>query len=213
MSVSRLRTGHDFLAGLRESARAIFVDGERISNAADHPAFREGARSLARLFDFAAAQENREVMTFPSPETGAPVWRCWQIPRSHADLRAKRIAAEKWAEVSFGLMGRTPDHVANFFAGYAAKPSLFGKLGDNVLAFYRHARDTHAYLSYAIVPPQIDRSKPAHRQSDPTLYAGVVKENDAGIFLSGGQQLATAGVYCDYVQVSCIHPLGAGDEN
>ena len=213
MSVSRLRTGQDFLSDLKRSSRAIYVDGEKISNPVEHPAFREGARSMARLFDFAAAQENREAMTYPSPDTGAPVWRCWQIPRSHADLRAKRIAAEKWAELSFGLMGRTPDHVANFFAGFAAKPALFGALQNNVLDFYRHARDTHAYLSYAIVPPQIDRSKPAHRQSDPTLYAGIVKENDAGIFLSGGQQLATGAVYSDYVHVSCIHPLQPGDEN
>src|ERR671922_285079 len=109
-----------------------------------------GACSIARLFDFAAAPENRDVMTYPAPETGAPVWRCWQIPHSHAELRAKRIAAEKWAELTFGLMGRTPDHVSNFFAGYAAKPRLFGKYADNLLRFYRHARDTHAYLSYAI---------------------------------------------------------------
>ena len=213
MSVSRLRTGQDFLSDLRRSSRSIYVEGERVTNPADHPAFREGARSLASLFDFAAARENRDVMTFPSPDSGAPVWRCWQIPRSHADLRAKRIAAEKWAETSFGLMGRTPDHVANFFAGYAAKPRVFDKFSENLLAFYRHARDTHAYLSYAIVPPQIDRGKPAHRQKDPTLYAGVVRENDAGIFLSGGQQLATAAVYSDYIQVTCIHPLQPGDEN
>ena len=208
-----MRTGKDFLAELRRSSRSIYVDGQKISNAADHPAFRAGARSLARLFDFAAAPENREAMTFPSPDTGEPVWRCWQIPRSHAELRAKRIAAEKWAELSFGLMGRTPDHVANFFAGYAAKSKLFGERAGNLLDFYKKARDSHAYISYAIVPPQIDRGKPAHKQKDPTLYAGVVKENDAGIFLSGGQQLATAGVYCDYVQVSCIPPLQPGDEN
>jgi 4-hydroxyphenylacetate 3-monooxygenase len=208
-----LRTGENFLSELRRTRRAVYVDGECIANVADHPAFAAGARSLARLFDYAAAPENREAMTFASPETGAPAWRCWQIPRSHADLRAKRIAAEKWAELTFGLMGRTPDHVANFFAGYAAKPRLFGKFSDNLVAFYRHARDTHAYLTYAIVPPQIDRSKPAHRQKDPTLYAGVVKENDAGIFLSGGQQLATAAVYSDYIQVSCIHPLQPGDES
>ena len=211
--MSSLRSGRDFLANLAGSRRSIMVDGEKVSNAAAHPAFRAGAHSIARLFDYAAAPENRETMTFPSPDTGEPVWRCWQIPRTHAELRAKRIAAEKWAELSFGLMGRTPDHVANFFTGYAAKPKLFGKLSENLLAFYRRARDTHAYLTYAIVPPQIDRAKPAHLQKDPTLYAGVVKENDAGVFLSGGQQLATAAVYADYVQVSCIHPLQPGDEN
>src|SRR5215212_6742618 len=149
----------------------------------------------------------------PSERGGGPVWRCWQIPRTHAELRAKRIAAERWAELSFGLMGRTPDHVANFFAGYAAKPAFFGKFSDNLVNFFRHARDTHAYLSYAIVPPQIDRSKPAHKQSDPTLYAGVVKERDDGIVISGAQQLATGGVYSDHLYLSCIHPLQPGDEN
>src|SRR5204863_8429023 len=95
--MTRLRSGQDFLADLARSERSIYVDSEKVSNAATHPAFRAGARSLARLFAFAAAPEHRETMTLLSPDTGAPVWRCWQIPRSHAELRAKRIAAEKWA--------------------------------------------------------------------------------------------------------------------
>lgn len=212
-----LRTGASFLSELSQSRRAIFVDGERVSDPTTHPAFRNAARTIARLFDYAAAPENRETMTFPSPDTGLPVWRCFQIPRSHADLRAKRIAAEAWAEQTFGLMGRTPDHVANFFAGFAAKPQLFAAggagYGENVVNFYKYVRDNHRYLAYAIVPPQIDRSKPAHQQSDPTLYAGVVKETDAGIVVSGGQQLATGAVFADYLHLSCIHPLRPGDEN
>ena len=87
------------------------------------------------------------------------------------------------------------------------------KFADNVVAFYEYMRDNHIYASYAIVPPQIDRSKPAHKQSDPTLYAGVVKERDDGIVISGAQQLATGGVLSDYIHLSCIHPLQPGDEN
>jgi 4-hydroxyphenylacetate 3-monooxygenase len=212
-----LRTGENFLADLRARKRTIFVDGEKISDPTNHPAFRNSARTFAKLFDYAAAPENRERMTYTSPDTGGPVWRCFQIPRTHADLRAKRLAAEGWAEQTFGLMGRTPDHVANFFAGYAAKPQFFAKGGagyaDNVVNFYKRIRDTHKYVVYAIVPPQIDRSKPAHLQSDPTLYAGVVKETDSGIVVHGGQQLATGAVFADYVQISCIHPLRPGDEN
>ena len=114
-------------------------------------------------------------------------------------------------------MGRSPDHVASFFTGYAAVPSLFASAGqkfaDNVVAFYEKMRDQHLYLSYAIVPPQIDRSKPAHKQSDPTLYAGVVKERDDGIVIAGAQQVATGGVLSDWIHLSCIHPLQPGDEN
>jgi 4-hydroxyphenylacetate 3-monooxygenase len=127
------------------------------------------------------------------------------------------LFSETWAEATFGLMGRTPDHVAGFFCGYAATPSVLAAAGrnfaDNVVAFYEHLRDNHLYASYAIVPPQIDRSKPAHKQSDPTLYAGVVKERDDGIVISGAQQLATGGTLSDVIHLSCIHPLQPGDEN
>lgn len=212
-----LRTGQQFLDAIRAQPRNIVVDGEVITDPTSHPAFAQAARSIAALYDYAAAPENREVMTFPSPRDGKPVLRAYQIPRTHQDIRDKRIAAERWAELTFGLMGRTPDHVAGFFCGYAAKPSVFAAGGqqfaDNVVRFYEHIRDNHLYVTYAIVPPQIDRSKPGHQQSDPTLYAGVVKETDEGIYLSGAQQLATGGVFSDYIQISCIHPLKAGDEN
>ena len=211
-----LRTGSEYLRSLNDG-RHVFVDGERVADVTKHPAFREAARSIARLYDIAAAPQNRERMTFPSPKTGAPVLRAWQIPKTHDDLRARRLFSETWAESTFGLMGRSPDHVAGFFSGYAAVPSLFAtagqKFADNLVAFYERARDEHLYLSYAIVPPQIDRSKPAHQQSDPTLYAGVVKERDDGIVISGAQQVATGGVLSDWLQLSCIHPLQPGDEN
>ena len=211
-----LRTGAEYLHSLRDGRR-VYVDGELVKDVTEHPAFREAARSLAYLFDLAADPALRERMTFASPKTGAPVLRAYQIPRSHADLKARRLFSQTWAEATFGLMGRTPDHVAGFFCGYAAVPEVFAAGGrqyaDNVVAFFEHMRDNHLYASYAIVPPQIDRSKPAHRQSDPTLYAGVVKERDDGIVLSGAQQLATAGLYSDYVYLSSIHPLQPGDEN
>src|SRR5947209_19949519 len=211
-----MRTGSEYLRSLSDG-RAVFVDGERVKDVGRHPAFREAARSIARLYDIAAAPELRERMTFTSPSTGEPVLRAYQIPRNHADLAARRAFSETWAEATFGLMGRTPDHVAGFFCGYAAAPGVFAAGGrtyaDNVVAFYEAMRDTHLYVSYAIVPPQIDRSKPAHKQSDPTLYAGVVKERDDGIVISGAQQLATAGAISDFIHLSCIHPLAPGDEN
>jgi 4-hydroxyphenylacetate 3-monooxygenase len=211
-----MRTGAEYLRSLKDGRR-VFVDGERVKDVAAHPAFRGAARSIANLYDIAAAPELRERMTFPSPKTGQPVQRAWQIPRSHADLRARRLFSETWAEATFGLMGRAPDHVAGFFCGYASTPQFFAAAGqqfaDNLVAFYEFMRDNHIYCTYAIVPPQVDRSKPAHQQSDPTLYAGVVKERDDGIIIKGAQQLATGGVLSDYIQLSCIQPLQPGDEN
>jgi len=213
-----MRTGADYLRSLNDGRR-VFVDGELVKDVTAHPAFREAARSIAKLYDIAADPALRERMTFTSPKTGQPVHRSWQIPRTHADLRARRLFSETWAEATFGLMGRAPDHVAGFFSGYAATPKFFASAGqdqkfaDNLVAFYEFMRDSHIYCSYALIPVQIDRSKPAHQQTDPTLYAGVVKERDDGIVITGGQQLATGGAISDYIHVSCINPLSPGDEN
>jgi 4-hydroxyphenylacetate 3-monooxygenase len=210
------RTGAEYLASIREDGRRIYFDGALVKDVTTHPAFRGAAQSMARLFDVAADPANAASMTFPSPETGAPVWRCYQVPKTEADLAGRRAMSARWAEETFGLMGRTPDHVAGFLAGYAAKPSVFAEAGrqyaENVTRYHRDARDNHLYLSYAIVPPQIDRSKPAHKQSDPTLHAGVVAERDGGIVLKGAQQLGTGAVFSDAIYISCIHPLGPGDE-
>jgi len=212
-----MRTGADYLRSLNDGRR-VFVDGELVKDVTAHPAFRGAARSIAMLYDIAAAPELRERMTYTSPKTGEPVHRAWQIPRTHADLRARRLFSETWAEATFGLMGRAPDHVAGFFTGYAAAPKFFASAGqqkfaDNLVAFYEFMRDNHIYCSYALIPVQIDRSKPAHQQSDPTLYAGVVKERDDGVVIKGAQQLATGGAISDYIHLSCINPLSPGDEN
>src|ERR1700693_3737877 len=118
-----MRTGAQYLRSLNDGRR-VFLDGEAVKDIAAHPAFRGAARSIANLYDIAAAPELRERMTFPSPKTGQPVQRAWQIPRSHADLRARRLFSETWAEATFGLMGRAPDHVAGFFTGFSAVPGV-----------------------------------------------------------------------------------------
>ncbi len=163
-----MRTGAEFLAAIRDDGRQRLLR-RRAGARRHHASGISAARPIriARLFDVAADPANRELMTFPSPATGAPVLRCYQIPKTAADLAARRAMSARWAEETFGLMGRTPDHVAGFLAGYAAKPSVFAEAGqqyaENVARYHEYARDNHLYLSYAIVPPQIDRSKPAHQ--------------------------------------------------
>jgi len=212
-----LRTGADYIDAIRADGRTVYYNGEVVRDVTRHPAFRGAVASVASLYDLAAHPDNRERMTYEIDGSGRRALHCYRIPRSVEDLRAARGMSAAWAEATCGLMGRTPDHVAGFLSGFAAKPSLFAAGGaayaDNVQRFFQFARDRHLYVSYAIVPPQIDRSKPAHQQSDPTLYAGVVAERDDGIVLKGAQQLATGAVLSDYVYVSCIHPLQPGDEN
>lgn len=216
-SVTGLRTSAAYLAKIAGDGRHVYLNGELVTDVTTHPALRGAAKSIAHLYDIAADPAERERMTFPSPATGRPVLRCYHIPKTIQDLVDRRAMMARWADCTFGHMGRTPDHVASFLAGFAAKPSLWERLAgprftENMLRWLAKARDEHAYISYAIVPPQIDRSKASHAQADPFLHAGVVRETDAGIIIRGAQQLATGSPFSDYVYVSCIHPLQPGDE-
>ena len=45
------RTGEQFLEGLRQGGREIWLRGELISHPLDHPELRDAALSMARVFD------------------------------------------------------------------------------------------------------------------------------------------------------------------
>lgn len=209
------RSGKDYVEGLNDG-RSVFIDGERVEDVATHPAFRGAVRSVAHQYDVANDPANRSVTTFPSPETGEPVNVSYMIPRSTEDLVARRKGLRLLSEQNFGLMGRSPEHAAGFLAGFAAAPDFFARSGaqfaENVQAFYRFARDNDIYAAYTVIPPQIDRSKPAHQQADPHLYAGVTEERDGGVVISGAQMLGTGAAIADWIHLSNIAPLRPGDE-
>ena len=211
-----VRTGADYTKGLQDG-RQVLIDGEVVDDVTTHPAFSGVVRSIAGLYDFVADPAHRETNTYTSPTTGEPVNLSYLIPRNEADLKRRRIALRKGAERTFGLVGRGPEHVAGFLAGWAGRKDVFAAAGqqyaDRMQAFYEHVRDNDLFCTYAIVPPQIDRSKPAHLQEDPYLYAGVKEERPDGIVVTGAQMLATGAAVADYILLSCIVPLAEGDED
>lgn len=211
-----MRTGQDYASGLRDGRR-VHIDGEVVRDVTTHPAFREAVRTVMSLYDAAADQAHAAVMRRYSPDVDAEVNTAWLVPRSVEDLEARRRAHAAWQERTFGLMGRTPDHVAAFLAAFAGRADVFGRGGRrfevNVRDYYRRAATADLYLAYTIIPPQGDRSRPAHQQQNPHLYAGVVSERDDGIVLRGAQGIGTGAVLSDAFFLSSIVPLRPGDES
>lgn len=210
------RTGAEYVESLRDG-REVWIDGERVGDVTTHPAFRNTVRSIAHLYDMTHDERYADVLTYPSPATGEPVGRGYQIPYSQADLVARRRATKTWAETTFGYLGRSPDYMASGWAGFAAAPGLFARGGqeraDNLLAYYAHLRDDDLYQSHTIVNPQIDRSKPAAEQEEPFLYVGVTEERDDGIIVRGAKMVGTAALFGDEIFVGTIEPLGPQDQD
>jgi 4-hydroxyphenylacetate 3-monooxygenase len=210
------RSGEDYVRALCDG-RAVYLDGGRVEDVTTHPAFAAAIQSVAGLYDIANEPANRELMTFPSPRDGRPLNKAFLIPRTREHLVARREAHKCWSDATYGLLGRSPDHVATFFAAYAGAADFFARggerFGENIQRFYEKAADEDLYISYCIVHPAVDRNKPAHQQPEPNLYASVLSERDGGIVVRGAQMLGTGSVMSDYVYITVILPLRPGDED
>ena len=117
---------------------------------------------------------------------------------------------------TWATWGAPPDHVASTIAGMfmglerfaAYDPDRAAALAD----YYAFARDNDVYLSYVIINPQADRSKPASQQKDPYLTVGVVDSDGEGLTVRGAKMLATGAVMANEILVTSIQPL-APDES
>lgn len=208
------KSGQDYLRSLNDG-RCIYIDGERVTDAAAHPSFRNAARSIAQLYDFQAQPENLERMTFATG-TGKRVSRTWQLPASREELAARREALVAWAELHQGFMGRAPDHVGStisaMFMGLDVYRRHPGGNADVVHDYYHHARDNDLYISYVIIDPQGDRSKGASHQGNADLAVSIVAEDSAGVTVRGSKMLGTGAVLSNEILVSTLRPLAAGED-
>lgn len=209
-----IRTGQEHLASLRDG-RQVFLDGEPVADVTGHPAYRNAARTAAGLYDFQAAAENAELMTFPSPSSGRRVNRCWQLPTSYDELVARRRAMEAWAECVCGYMGRSPDHVASSLAGMMMRPDLFQAHGAEraqaLADYYQYVRDNDLFVTYVITNPHGWAGGP-DAAPDEFIVAGICDEDSTGITIKGAKMLGTSSSIANEVLATTIQPLKPGDE-
>ena len=66
-----IRTGQQYLDKLNRMRPHVMIDGDVVSEEiAEHPAFRNVARSYAKLFDMQHDPRYQDALTYTSPSTG-----------------------------------------------------------------------------------------------------------------------------------------------
>ena len=200
-----LKTGAEHLESLRDG-RTIYIGSEKVTDVTAHPAFRNGARSIAAIYDMKCDPANSEAMSYE--EHGKRHSAYFLRARTRADLEKRLGAHRKIANMSYGMLGRSPDHVASFVTGMATKPSVFGIYADNLVSYYQHLRDNDIYAVYAVIPPQAARSPEFYIKQNltiPTLR--VIREEDDGVVVSGMKMLATGAIFANEIWIGNLIPL------
>lgn len=182
-------TGAQHMDRLRDERR-VFIDGARIRDITEHESMRNAVRSIARLYDALHDPSTKGTLCAPA-DTGpsALTHRAFRAARSREDLVATRDAIACWSRLTYGWMGRTPDYKASLTTTFGANAEFYGPFAENATRWYAKAQHELPYLAHAIANPPIDRHLPPAEIAD--IPVRVVRETDAGIFVSGAKVVAT----------------------
>ncbi len=199
------RTGQEYINGLKEHPREVWIDGERVEDVSTHPALRNGVKSVAALYDMQHDPELREEMTYASPTTGDPVGLSFMIPQTVEDLERRRNMMTRWAWASCGMMGRSPDFLNVIFAAWAGASDFFAQdrpeFKQNVSNYYEYIRENDLTLTHALLNLQRRRGASATDTVSEEVALTVVKETGAGVVLRGSRLLATLGPISDELAI------------
>jgi 4-hydroxyphenylacetate 3-monooxygenase len=201
--------------------REVYVGGERVTDVTTHRAFRNAAQSVALMYDITSDPAAADRLTYS--EDGDRHNNIFMRPRSSEDLARRRAAHEAWAGATYGLYGRSPDHVAGFITGMACQPDVFDVhdqgFGKHIVDYWKYIRDNDLYVVYAVVPPTgvktgqvVTEARAAAPGVVQPAALRVVAEDDAGVTIEGFKILATGAVLADEVLVGNLHPLAPGEE-
>jgi 4-hydroxyphenylacetate 3-monooxygenase len=200
-----LKTGAEHLEQIRDG-RAVYIGRELVRDVTTHRAFRNAARSIAAIYDLKAEPRNHDALSFE--EDGERHSTYYLRARTRADLLRRSEIHRQIADFSYGMLGRSPDHVASFVTGMAMHPAAFGRFADNISNYYRHMRANDVFAAYAVVPPQAARNPEFyHRQNIPVPTLRVVREDDNGVVISGMKMLATGAVFANEIWIGNLIPL------
>jgi len=192
----RPMTGAEYLESLR-GPREIWIYGEQVQDLTTHPAFRNTARMVARLYDALHDPVSQAVLTCQTDTgSGGYTHKFFRAPTSADDLIGARDAIAAWARMTYGWMGRSPDYKAAFLATLGVNADFYAPYQDNARRWYREAQERVPFLNHALLHPPVDRHRPPDDVAD--VYVHVERETDAGLIVSGAKVVATGSALTHY---------------
>jgi 4-hydroxyphenylacetate 3-monooxygenase len=200
LSAKAPQTGDEYLASLSDG-REVFIYGERVKDVPSHPAFRNTARMVARLYDALHDPKIKErIVLSTDTGNGGVTHAFFKAPTRPGDLVAGRDAIAEWAKLTYGWLGRAPDYKAAFLATLGANADFYDPYQENARRWYRYSQERVPFINHAIIHPPVDRDRPPNEAGDVCCH--VSKETDAGIVVSGAKVVATGSVLTNYTFVA-----------
>ena len=200
------RTAEQYLDGLRQGGREIWLRGERISHPLDHPELRDAAHRWRGCSIFSTRMRLRCSRPPLHGHVDRPVNVTHLTRGRYDDLVRRRRAFELVAALSGGVMGRTPDYLNVTFACFAGRSEVWARRWNqvgaaNLVAYQEFMRDHDLSTTHALMNPQVDRTKPEADQAMGQVSLHKLADTAAAIVVRGARMLATLAPFADELLV------------
>jgi len=178
--------------------------GERVDDVTTHPALAGCARSVAAVYDLQYDVAHQDLLTIPSPTTGQPVSRSYQLPRSVDDLTHQRRMYEFLVRRAGGVAARLPQPLATVVLGLYDIRDLLGKqdpaFAEHVASYFAYCRESDRSIATVFSDPLHHRNHPVSKQEP----LRVVERRPGGVVVRGAKGVGTQAPYSN--ELFCMAP-------
>lgn len=203
----------DYLSRLKRP-RQVYVDSKLVTDVSDEPTFQGAINSIAQYYHLQETQP--DIFTYQ--ENGSAFHISTLAPKNAEDLKKKRESYKAVADLSFGMLGRTPDFINCALAAMARNAHVLGSgqfadFSENAVRYYEKCRREHLFIGHGAINPQIDRGVPLGAQENRYCGVRVVSSDEEGIIVSGAKMIVTLAPIADELLVFNMPGLVPGDED
>src|SRR5215213_1035280 len=198
--VYRPMTGAEYLESLRDP-REVWIYGERVKDVTLHPAFRNQARMVARMYDALHHPDTKaKLPSTTDTGSGGTTHHFFKASHNVDEMVAARDAIAAWERIGFGWMGRSPGFMGAFTGMLGSNAEFFAPHQANARRWYKETQENVYFFNHALTTPPVDRRLPPDELEDVHLH--VVKETDGGLILSGAKNITTNSTLSNYSLVA-----------
>jgi len=186
-----IRTAKQYVESLRDGRR-IYLNGERIPDITEHPAFRGSINARAMSYELYNHPKFKDLLTVE--ENGDRYLFLWNQPKTAKDLVRRRdlyITCMRWGA---GMSGMGPDALAASGVVAARMDKQLGTKYTEAVEYYRqHLKDADPAITGAITDVKGNRSlRPSAQEQHKVFYVRIVDRQKDGIVVCGAKMHISA---------------------
>ncbi|MEL0638826.1 4-hydroxyphenylacetate 3-hydroxylase N-terminal domain-containing protein [Marinomonas sp. TI.3.20] len=205
----------NYASRISSDNRIVYLNGKKVDLILEEPVFK-GA--INKIKSYYRLQEEKPEVHTAIDNNGLRYAISLMLPKSQEDLQKKRISYKEVSELSYGMLGRTPDFISSAIAIIASNSEILGtsekaNFSQNAINYYEFCKRKNIFVAHAAINPQIDRSKSIGEIDNKYSGVKVVRETDNGIIVSGAKMIVTLGAIADELLVFNMPGLRTGDED